>query len=169
MTSDVKILKRRTRILLLLFMIGLLLSGLTAFPLKAEVSLLHKIVGGGTVIKSWFPGLSQWISTVYNGIIQADNEYPLLFYGTDWLAFAHIVIAIAFIGPLLDPVKNIWVITFGMISCVLVIPLAFICGPIRGIPFFWQLIDCSFGVFGIIPLYFARRYTKRIIKIGQAK
>ena len=73
-------------------------------------------------------------------------------YGTDWLAFAHLVIAVAFIGPLLDPVRNRWVITFGMIACVMVLPLALICGPIRGIPLYWQLIECSLGVFGIIPL-----------------
>jgi hypothetical protein len=30
-------------------------------------------------------------------------------------------------------------------------------GSIREIPFFWQLIDMSFGVFGIIPLWLARR------------
>ena len=165
MTSYIKILKRRTRVLLFLFTLGLLLSGITAFPLKAEVDLLQKFVGQGTFIESHFPALSQWISKVHVGIIHADKEYPFLFYGTDWLAFGHIVIAIAFIGPLIDPVKNIWVITFGMISCILVLPLAFICGPIRGIPFFWQLIDCSFGIFGIIPLFVARRYTKRIIKI----
>lgn len=169
MISDIKILKRRTRILLLLFMIGLLLSGLTAFPLKAEVNILQKVIGQGTSIESRFPALSNWISTVYNGIIQADKDHSFLFYGTDWLAFGHIVIAIAFIGPLIDPAKNIWVITFGMISCILVIPLALICGPIRGIPFFWQLIDCSFGVFGIIPLYFARYYAKRMIKIEKSQ
>jgi len=168
MISDIKILKRRTRIWLLLFTIGLLLSGITAFPLKIEVDLLQKIVGQGTFIESHFPDLSEWISIVHIGINQADKDYPFLFYGTDWLAFGHIVIAIAFVGPLIDPAKNIWVITFGMISCILVIPLAFICGPIRGIPFFWQLIDCSFGVFGIIPLFFARHYAKRIIKIEQS-
>jgi len=83
-------------------------------------------------------------------------------YGTDWLAFAHLVIAVAFWGPLKDPVRNIWVIEFGMIACVLVIPLALIAGPIRGIPFFWQLVDCSFGVFGIIPLWLCRRDILRL-------
>jgi hypothetical protein len=34
------------------------------------------------------------------------------------------VIAIAFIGPWRDTVKNIWVIEFGMIACVLVVPFA---------------------------------------------
>jgi hypothetical protein len=32
----------------------------------------------------------------------------------------------------------------------------------RGIPFFWRLIDCSFGIVGIVPLYLAQRYTHRI-------
>ena len=61
-----------------------------------------------------------------------------VFYGTDWLAFGHIVIAVCFAGVIRDPIKNIWVVEFGMISCVLVIPLALICGHIRGIPFFWR-------------------------------
>jgi hypothetical protein len=40
----------------------------------------------------------------------------------------------------------------GMIACIAVFPLAFICGPIRGIPFFHQIIDISFGFFGFILL-----------------
>ena len=91
------------------------------------------------------------------GLETTGREYPFLAYGTDWLAFAHLVIAVAFWGPLRDPVRNIWVVEFGMIACLLVIPLALICGPIRGIPFCWQLIDCSFGVFGLIPLAIVRR------------
>jgi hypothetical protein len=82
-------------------------------------------------------------------------------YGTDWLAFAHIVIAVAFIGPLRDPVRNIWVIEFGMIACALVIPLALIFGPLRGIPFFWRLIDCSFGIIGFVPLWLVRREIRQ--------
>jgi hypothetical protein len=85
-------------------------------------------------------------------------------YGTDLLAFAHLVIAVAFWGPLKDPVKNIWVIQFGMIACIMIFPLAFICGPIRNIPFYWQLIDCSFGAIGLIPLYIC---YKNILKLEQ--
>ena len=165
MTADINILRRRIKVLLLFFTIGLLLSGLTAFPIKAEVDFLQRTVGEGSATESWWPWLPQWITFVHQGVIKADLDYPFLFYGTDWLAFAHIIIAIAFIGPLRDPVRNIWVIKLGMIACVLVIPLAMICGPIRGIPFFWRLIDCSFGVFGIIPLYIAWRYTRRIISL----
>ena len=169
MVSDIYILRRRIKVLLLLFIIGLILSGLTAFPIKAEVDFLQKVVGQGTDMGDRFPQLGRWISFVHRGVTEVSQEYPFLFYGTDWLAFAHIVIAIAFIGPLRDPVKNIWVINFGMIACVLVIPLVLICGPIRDIPFFWRLIDCSFGVVGIIPLYFARKYTRRIIELERDK
>jgi len=43
-----------------------------------------------------------------------------------------------------------------------VIPLALIAGAIRGIPLGWQLIDMSFGVFGIIPLIIVFRLIKRL-------
>jgi hypothetical protein len=59
-------------------------------------------------------------------------------------------------------VRNIWVVHFGMISCAAIIPLALIAGPIRGIPWWWQLIDISFGVFGIIPLLFAHREIRKL-------
>jgi hypothetical protein len=38
------------------------------------------------------------------------------------------VLAILFIGPLRDPVKNKWVIEFGVIACILIIPFAMIAG-----------------------------------------
>jgi len=49
------------------------------------------------------------------------------------------------------------VITFGLIACAGVVPLALIAGGIRGIPFPWRLIDCSFGVVGFVPLLICRR------------
>jgi hypothetical protein len=49
-----------------------------------------------------------------------------------------------------------------MIACAGIIPLALICGPIRGIPFWWSVIDMSFGVLGVIPLYVVRRKIKRL-------
>jgi len=91
-----------------------------------------------------------------------DSVYPFLAYGTDWLAFAHVVIAFFFVAPLRDPVRNIAVFRAGMAACVAVIPLAVICGAFRGIPIYWRLIDCSFGIFGIIPLWLAYRWTKQL-------
>jgi hypothetical protein len=43
-----------------------------------------------------------------------------------------------------------------------VIPLALICGSIRGIPFYWRLIDGSFGVIGLIPLIYCLRQLKLV-------
>jgi len=85
-------------------------------------------------------------------------------YGTDWLAFAHLVIAVAFLGPLRDPAKNIWVVEFGIISSVAIIPMAFIAGEIRGIPIFWRLIDCVFGVIGALVLGRCHADIKRLVK-----
>jgi hypothetical protein len=60
--------------------------------------------------------------------------------------------------------KHNWVIEFGMIACVLVMPLALICGHIREIPFFHQLIDCSFGVIGFMPLFICRKLISHLEK-----
>ena len=65
-------------------------------------------------------------------------------------------------GQLKDPVKNIWVIEFGIIACVLVVPFAIIFGQIREIPYFWTMVDSSFGVLGITPLLIVRRLIKEL-------
>jgi hypothetical protein len=151
-----KQLRIRIQLLIVLFITGLVLSGITAFPIEAELSAVVKH-------SSLFPPIIQnWLATVYHAVKTTNANFPFLSYGTDWLAFAHIVIAVAFIGPLKDPVKNIWVIQFGMIACIMIIPLALIAGPIRNIPFYWRLIDCSFGIIGIIPLYLCYQYIKRL-------
>jgi hypothetical protein len=162
---DARSLRWRVRCLLAIFVAGLVVSGLTAFPLVWEIGLVHRFVGPGTMVERWWPAMSQWITTVRQGLMETNAKYPFLFYGTDWLAFAHTVIAVAFLGPLRDPVRNVWVIEFGMIACVLLIANALICGPLRGIPGFWRMIDCSFGVIGIIPLWLARIYVKRLIAL----
>lgn len=156
-------LERRIRLLIIGFIIGLVLSGVTAFPLPPEVRALASSLGGDSTSA---PGaLVSWIVRVRDGLNVVESQYPFLLYGTDWLAFAHLVIAVAFFGPLKDPVRNVWIIQWGMISCAAVIPLALICGPIRGIPFFWQLIDCSFGIVGIVPLHFCLRMIRRLERL----
>ncbi len=155
-TQTEKHLKVKIKRWIYLFIVFLILSGVTAFPIEAELSFLVNHFSG-------YPEFMQmWLSKIYNAVKETNLNYPYLSYGTDWLAFAHIVIATVFIGPLKDPVKNIWVIEFGMIACIMVFPLALIAGPIRHIPFYWQMIDCSFGVLGIIPLYITHRSIKQL-------
>jgi len=143
----------RIKIYLTIVVIGLAISGITAFPIETELALLAK-PGNGV--------MNHWVNTIYQAVKATNHNYPWLSYGTDWLAFAHVMLAVLFIGPLRNPVKNIWVIEFGMIACVSILPLALIAGSIRGIPFFWRLIDCSFGVLAIIPLYLTYTNIKKI-------
>ena len=153
----------RVRVWLVVFVIGLVVSGVTAFPLESETRLLAKLVHADwSPAPEHLPALVGWVDRVHHGVAQTNQDYPFLAYGTDWLAFAHLVIAVAFWGPLRDPVRNIWVVHFGMISCAAIVPLALIAGPIRGIPWGWQLVDISFGVFGVIPLIFAERAIRRL-------
>ncbi len=162
-------LRIRIRLLLIFFIVALVVSGATAFPLKWEIDILLKLFGPGTFLASVWPALSAWLATVYGGITAVHGQYPFMFYGTDWLAFAHIVIAIAFLGPLRDPIRHVWTVEWGMICCVLILPLALIAGPLRGIPFFWRLFDCAFGVIGIVPLWLARREIGRLVEVESGR
>ncbi|HTD94390.1 MAG TPA: hypothetical protein VK644_11275 [Chitinophagaceae bacterium] len=130
---------------LIFFMIALFLSGLTAMPLETELAWLLQVLPAKALI-------TEWIARVYLALAETNTKYPFIAYGADWLAFAHFVLALLFIGPYKDPVRNKWIIEFGMIACLLIIPFAFIAGEIRGIPVWWRLIDCSFGVIGLVPL-----------------
>lgn len=148
------------RIWLVVFVIGLIASGLTAFPIETELGYLVGLLKHLGVHQS--SALMTWLVRVRDTLADVNDRYPFLAYGTDWLAFAHLVIAVAFIGPIRDPVRNRWVVDFGLIACAAVVPLALIAGHVRGIPWWWRLIDCSFGVFGAVPLLVARSLIQRL-------
>ncbi len=158
-------LRRRIRWLTGFFIFGLLISGVTAIPLATEVRLLARAVGAdhGTV------GWAHWLVQIRDALAATQGQYQFLFYSTDWLAFGHFMIALVFVGAWRDPVRNRWLFDFGLIACVLVIPYAFIFGGLRGIPVWWRLIDCSFGVFGIIPLWLCRRWTRELETLARDK
>ncbi len=141
----------KIRRIVIVFIVLLVLSGVTAFPLVTEANwMLNNL----SVFPTYF---HPWIESVAQSI----NSTPsIVLYGTDWLAFAHIIIAIFFVGVYIDPVRNKFTITVGMLACMAVFLLAFICGPIRGIPFYHQLIDCSFGALGLIPLFMIKQKIK---------
>jgi hypothetical protein len=147
----------RIRLWLAVFIAGLVLSGVTAFPLVRETACLSRLFHVAAAPMLGEPALHTWLRRVHDGLVSNQQSYPFIAYGTDWLAFSHLVIAIAFIGPWRDPVRNKWVLIFGVIACAGVIPLALIAGPIRGIPLYWRLIDCSFGVIGVLPLLICLR------------
>ncbi len=151
MTKQIGIIRR----LLGFFIVALFLSGLTAIPVEPELSFLLGFFPDGS-------NLHSWLARVLAAYREVNAAHPFLLYEYDWLAFAHFILAILFIGPYKDPVKNLWVIQFGLIACALILSWAFIAGTFRGIPLGWQLIDCSFGVFGAIPLWICYRKAKQL-------
>ena len=160
MNPSISSLKKQIRFVLLFFMVALALSGVTAIPVETELTTLLNYFSSDGVAYKLF-------AKVLDGIQHTNEKYPFLLYGYDWLAFAHFVIAVVFLGPCKDPVKNIWVIEFGLIACAMVIPFALVMGGIRGLPLWWRLGDCSFGVIGAIPLWFCRNKILQLEKLMQ--
>ena len=163
---------RRIRAWTLLFIIGLVVSGATAIPLETELNWLVRWSGAEQFADASrsapAPGWADWLLRVCDALREVNTKFPFLSYGTDWLAFGHFVIAVAFVGLLRDPVRNRWLIDFGLIACAMVIPYALVMGGIRGIPFGWRLIDCSFGLFGVIPLWWCRRMVDKLEGLAAA-
>ena len=156
---------RRIRWLVGLFIAGLVLSGATAIPLESEVTWLANSTGARELLdRPSPPAWAVWLCRVEAALREVNLKHPFISYGGDWLAFGHFVIAIAFLGAWRDPVRNRWLFDFGLIACALVIPYALTFGALRGIPFWWRLLDCSFGVIGAVPLWLARRLVQRLTR-----
>jgi hypothetical protein len=143
----------RYRLALGIFILGLVLSGISALPLQSETAILARCLGGAGP-------LGDFVSRVHSALLETYSRFPFFGYGTDWLGFGHFVIAMFFLLPFIDPMKYRAVLYLGLVACAGVIVLALIAGPIRGIPFFWTLIDCSFGIFGAIQLLYCLRLTR---------
>ena len=158
MNNDITKLKTQIRWIIIFFMVALIFSGATAIPAETELTLILKYIPADTAI-------GRLLAIVLHAVQDTGAHYPFLFYGNDWLAFAHFVIAVTFIGVLRDPVKNIWVLEFGMIACCMVVPFALIAGGLRGLPLWWRMIDCSFGLIGFIPLWICRNKTKTMERL----
>jgi len=139
-----------------IFIVGLVLSGLTAMPLQTQLDLVSAHLSHDS-------SLGSWLWRVRDAVAQINRDAPFIFYGDDWLAFGHIAIAGAFVPALRDPVKHRWLYDYGLILCAGVIVWAMCVGPFRGIPWGWRLIDCSFGVFGAVPLMIAKRSLSRVL------
>lgn len=156
---------RRFCLCMAVVIVGLVLSGATAFPLLIELDWLAGQLGPPDAQGTGaMHALQDWITRVRDGLADMYAAYPWIAYGTDWLAFGHLVIALFFVGPLLHPTRDHRsTLLAGIAACIGVIPLAFIAGQVRGIPWGWRLIDCAFGVIGIVPLLIAWRIHRRVL------
>lgn len=69
MNQEAKSLLARVRWLLALFIVGLVVSGVTAFPLDREMDFLLKVRGLDGARGPMNPqGLDQWLLTVHEGL-----------------------------------------------------------------------------------------------------
>lgn len=160
MNKETNKLHKQIRALVLFFIVALVLSGFTAMPVETELTWYFQHFSADTK-------LGGILYRVLGAVSQVQREYPFLLYGYDWLAFGHFVIAVNFIGLLINPVRNVWVIYFGFIACAMVIPFALAMGGMRGLPVWWRLIDCSFGITGAIPLWLCYTRIKRLESLLQ--
>src|SRR5436190_2152649 len=107
-----QVILKRIKWLTWLFIVGLFVSGATAIPLQTELDAFAKFLGGTDAAHA--SGFTFWILKVRDALNDIYSRYPFMAYGTDWLAFGHFMIAIAFMGALRDPVRNRWLYLFGM-------------------------------------------------------
>jgi asparagine N-glycosylation enzyme membrane subunit Stt3 len=156
-------LRRRLRAWTLVFIVGLVASGATAMPIQSQFEMAQRWLGADFRGGGWVPEfVASWLVRVHEGVELVTRDAPFVWYGTDWLAFGHFAIALAFIGALRDPVRNRWLYDFGLLACAAVIPFALACGAVREIPFWWRLIDSSFGVIGALPLLACRKWAREL-------
>jgi len=162
-------LTRRLRVWTTFLIVGLILSGATAIPIVSEIRIAERMLGadmsGGGAVPAW---AVSWLVQVRDGVLATAQTAPFVFYGTDWLAFGHFVIAGVFIGALRDPVRNRWLYQFGMGACLAVPVWAALFGPLRGIPGWWRVIDASFGVVGFIPAWLCHRWAVRLERLQRS-
>ncbi|HUT52732.1 MAG TPA: hypothetical protein VM658_05020 [bacterium] len=159
----------RVRVMLGIVAAGLFLSGMTCYFLPWELRTVIDVVWGrGEGAGAFMPQMHAFILKMEQAVLMVRSDYPELFLGTDYLGFAHALLAILFIGAIRDPARNIWVIQFGIIASVLVVPAAFLFGSLRGAPWLHYLVDSSFGAGAVIFLYAAYRGARSLEKVEGA-
>lgn len=157
---------RRIRIMTAVFIAGLVLSGATAIPVQAQLDLLYRFhilePDRSYVDGSW----QHWMARIHHAVVDLNTHYSFLGYAGDWLAFGHFMIALVFVWAWREPVRYRFLFDYGLLLCACVIPYALVFGQFRGIPWWWRAVDCSFGLFGAIPLLLCRQWARRLADNG---
>lgn len=150
---------RRVRVMLGVLIAGLVISGATAIPIETQLDLAARWFRlEGTTETAPEGSLRGWLARVHAGVKEVQARHPFVAYGTDWLAFGHFAIAILFASAWQDPVRSMPLLRAGVVVCVAVVPYALVLGGIRGVPWFWRLIDGAFGLAGLVPLALSLRW-----------
>ncbi len=147
----------RYRLILGLFIFGLLLGGVTAFAFEMETALLNRLFGinAGVDPSSFFFKPRLFITTLHFAVHDTYVRFPFFGHNTDWLGFSYFVIGAFFLLPFANPVRYRAILQVGLLACAGAIMVAVISGSLRHIPFFWIAIDCSFGMLAAILLAYS--------------
>ena len=156
---------RRAKWMIAIVALGLLVSGVTVWPAVPELELAQEIAWGGERGEGDIAG---FVDEAIEGLQSTEEQYPFLLYAHDWLAFAHIVLALLFAGAIRDPVRNKWIVQCGLVMCVLIPVLAGVGIPVRGLPWQWFFIDTAFGVVAGVLLGVAYRDIGRAERLALA-
>jgi hypothetical protein len=76
MTKDAGTLLLRVRVLLWIFIVGLVISGVTAIPLETELGILTQWSGSAS-------GTAKWFLKIRDALVDTNAKYPFIAYGTD--------------------------------------------------------------------------------------
>ena len=143
--------------MLVIVAFGLFVSGVTIWPWDIElsfaISALQAIAGPEPLI--------QLLQDIQQDMRLLEQSNSFVLYVADWLAFAHLVLAVLFLMALKNPIRNVLVVRFGILCSLSVPILAITCIPMRGIPLFWILIDSSFALCAI-PLWIALKDIRKL-------
>ena len=90
----------RAKWMLTLVAVGLFLSGVTVWPAVSELKAAVHWIWGQEAANG---GLHGFILRAIEGLEETKARYPFMLYAHDWLAFAHIMLAILFAGAIRDP------------------------------------------------------------------
>lgn len=149
----------RAKWMLVIVAFGLFVSGVTVWPAISELKAIVWLIWGSSAPSG---ELHVFLLKAIAGLEATKAQYPFMLYAHDWLAFAHLMLAILFAGAVRDPVRNKWIVQCGLIMCALVPVLAGVCIAIRELPGWWFLIDFAFAPGAALPLWIAYRDIRAI-------
>jgi hypothetical protein len=138
--------------MILIVAFGLFISGVTVWPALTELKIAVRVFWGDAAPSG---ELHAFVLKVIEALETTNSQYPFMLYAHDWLAFAHVMLAILFAGAAKDPVRNKWIVQCGLIMCASVPVLACVCIPLRNLPSFWFWIDFAFAPGAAVPLIIA--------------
>jgi hypothetical protein len=152
--------------MLVIVAVGLFLSGVTIWPAILELKTVVRFIWGDS---SPSGELHAFLLKAIAGLEATNAQYPFMLYAHDWLAFAHIMLAILFAGAVRDPVRNKWIVQCGLIMCASVPVLAAVCNSIRELPGWWFWIDFAFAPGAALPLWIAYRDIRILEQLNKTQ